>query len=272
MLVLTLLGLARADCPAAVTPTQWTEALDAAEARFKALDTAGYRDALDDVQLAVPCLDGAVTPEGAARFHLLRGLALYTRGDAEGARLSFAAARASEPGVRLDFELVPEGHEVHELVQGAGTPGATRAADPPEDGELWFDGAAAGARPTDRPTLAQWIRDNGTAGSSALLSPGDAMLVYPMRPAPRPDGPDRAQEPSPLRLALGVGGGALLVAGGASYAVALGQAGKVRGPHGPEVELDDLEAWKRRANRFAGIGAALGGLGGAGLIGFAVVR
>ena len=76
MLVLALLTPAHASCPAPVTPDGWTERLEAAEARMRALDPEGLRDGVEDALIVVPCLDRPVPQDTAARFHLLRGLAV----------------------------------------------------------------------------------------------------------------------------------------------------------------------------------------------------
>lgn len=273
MLLLALLAAARATCPQPVSPAAWSQAMDTAEERFRDLDPDRFEAAVDELEGAFACLSGPISRDQASRFHLLRGLAGYARGQAEVATRSFAAARAVRPAARIPHALVPEGHEVHELVEGARTPGVTAEAAPPAQGTLSFDGEPTLARPADRPTLAQWLREDGVAGRSAYLLPADALLVYPVAPVePLAPAPAGRRGPSSGRVALGIGAGLCAVGGAALYGLAVREAGHLDGPHPPSATVDDLRGIQGRANRLVGVSAGLAGLALLGGIGFAVVR
>ncbi|MEZ4319858.1 MAG: hypothetical protein R3F61_20275 [Myxococcota bacterium] len=295
MLILSLFT-ALADCPSPASVSEWRSTLDSAASAFAGLDTDGLDAGVERAQLGLACLDGAIAPEDAVRFHLLHGLALYTRGAREDARASFAAARAVDPAARLGFDLVPEGHEVHEVVERATAGSATETVERPETGRLLFDGRESLARPVERPTLAQWVTADGTRGD--WLDVDEALFGYPVAAAPVPVPvptvvPDPVQpvpvpvpvpgpvpEPDPGkrkrfsagRALLLVTSTAALATAGGLYAMGADRAKRIEGPHDPEVTYPDLVALQTDANRFVIASGIVGGVGAVGLIGVVVVR
>ncbi|MCB9679689.1 MAG: hypothetical protein H6737_31570 [Alphaproteobacteria bacterium] len=275
------LGVAWAACPPDTGVARWRDSLGTAESAFVALDTAGFQAGVEAAQREVGCLTEPLEPGDAVRFHLLLGLAIYTRGNAEDARLSFAAARAVDPGATLDFALVPEGHEVHDLVAGARVAGETRTVAAPEAGRLLFDGRATLDRPADRPTLAQWIAADAAKGD--YLDIDEVLFDYPTKaPAPGPapvPGPAPAPVPgskkrglSAGRVVLLAGSAVALGTSGVLYGVGAQRAAALDGPHDPSVTLGDLEAMRTDANRWVVGSGVAAGVGLVGAVGFAVVR
>lgn len=193
-----------ADCPAPVAVDELQARLDEAESAYADLDVDGLTAASDTFVLMLPCLAEPAPPELAARTHRTFALLRWGEGREDEARRSLAALRRIQGDAALPDTLVPPGHPLHGALAGA-TPGGTVPLDPPADGQLLFDGAAALARPEDEPTLAQWARQDGTIGWSVLARPGAALPDYGAvapepEPPPAPEPVAAAPEPAPVPL------------------------------------------------------------------------
>ena len=123
MVLVVALALAAPACPQVVPLPAWTTQVGQAEAAFAARDEAAFDAAMTHLADDLSCLDAVLEPALAGRYHRLIGLRLYARGDQEGARLAFAAARTVDPFGALPSELLPAGHEARELSVTASTPG-----------------------------------------------------------------------------------------------------------------------------------------------------
>ncbi len=300
-LIATLLFVApaRAACPSPVSLADWRSGLTEAEARFEDFDTEGFQSALESAQLALRCVDAPLDPEDATRFHLLLGIAIHSRGNQEDARISFAAARAIDPNARIPYRLVPEGHEMHELVERSSVAGTTESVPAAASGQLLFDGTASTDRPSDRPTIAQWVGPDETR--TDYLDIGELILDYPeVQPEPEPAPPPSpvpqpvaapalpvpvpapTPQPAPVprekrgmsagRALLLAGSGVALATAGVLYARGGAEAQKIAGPHPPETTLADLRATQDRANTFVVGSGIAGGVGAIAFVGFVVVR
>ena len=276
---------ARAECPEPVDPTRLEERLAAAEVRYAALEGERFAAEMDETALLVPCLDGLVPPELAARYHRLQGLRLYASRSEERARQAFAAARAAAPEIELPEALVPPGHALRELWAIALPDGPTAAIAPPASGGVVFDGRPGERRPEAHPALVQLVDAGGAVLASAWLEPSDPMIPYepvrwwgargaPPRPAQRSDPAvgranttrpterwgDRGAPPRPGNTALLVGGGAAAVVGGALYGIAAARAAAFEGPKPPDYGVDDLRAYRRATNTLVVGSGVAGGL------------
>lgn len=263
-LALTALALAplprdaAAACAAPVGPDAFDARLDAAEARFAALDGEGFAQAMDGAAFVVPCVDGVVPPAIAAHYHRLQGLTLYASRNEERARQAFAAARAVDPLTELPESLVPPGHAIRELWATADPETPSRAVAPPVEGALVFDGATGDRRPEGRPSLVQVVDAAGAVRATEWIEPTDPMPPY--SPVPHWSDPDVRRRgvlpPAPLLA----GGGAAAVVGGVLYGIASARAAAFEGPQPATADLDDLRASRRVTNTLVGGAAVAGGL------------
>lgn len=261
MIVWGWVGGALAGCPRGMPVEIWSDYLDTAEAAYAELDAGAFRMALSEAERQVPCLTTPLSPSDAARFHLLHGVDMFGRGAREEARLSFASARAADPGLEVPEALLAPGHAARALFSGASTPGVVSVVPAPVAGSLRFDGHPGLDWPQDRPSLAQVLSTGGEVTASAYLVVGDALLPY-----------EAALPPSARRSRtvawglLGTGSAASL-----SSVVLLGvashSAARFAGPQPPEAQLDDLRSLQARTNREAVASGILGGVGAAALLG-----
>lgn len=253
MLLLLHTAFAAPACPEVVPLPAWTVELGQAEAAFAARDEAVFDEAMTQLADDLVCLDAVVEPALAGRYHRLVGLRLYARGDQEGARLAFAAARAVDPFGALPSELLPAGHEARELSVTAATPGAVEPVRPPVRGALFFDGKPSHDRPVDRPTVLQ-VQVGGGLETSRYLAPGDTMPAYPQATA----------HPVAHWILAGVAG-AFAVGGGVCYGLALDAATTLDGPLPADTTREDVVALQQRANTLVVASAGAGVLGAAAL-------
>lgn len=246
-LLLGVIAAAAGERACAPVPVpDWTASVTTAEAAFADRDEPAFDAAMTRLGDVLPCLDAVVSSPLAGRYHRLVALRLYARGDQEGARLAFAAARAVDPFGAIPSALLPAGHAARALAAEASTPGAT-ALVRTQRASWHFDGVATDDRPLDRPTVAQLERAGGIA-TSRYLAPGDPL------PAAGP------RHPVAHRVASGVGAG-LLVGALGFYGAGLRTAAVFEGPQPAGATRDDLVGLQRRANRFVAVSAGLGAAG-----------
>ena len=179
--------MALAECEAPTDRGALTVAMDDAEQAFA--DLTGRMDftgAFAEVERALTCLGEPVTPESAARFHRLRGLAVYPD-DPDRAAVSFAAARQLTPAYTFPEALVPQGAPQREAY-GAVDLGAGRylPLTSPEVGRVWFDGRTVLERPGDWPTIYQ-REAGGRVLRTAVVLPGEPTPSVVLQPWELPE-------------------------------------------------------------------------------------
>lgn len=243
-------------CAAPASEEAWATTVARAETAFAARNEPSFDAAMSAAAADVPCLGAVISPALAARYHRLVGLRLYARGDAAGATLAFAAARAVDPFGALPSALLPLGHEARTLSTTASTAGETVHSTPVSRGELYFDGARTLERPADRPTLAQ-VEVRGQLFASQYLAPDDPLPAYP------------AANRHPTAHWVTGGAGVLLAAASAvCYGLALADADTLEGPlPAGQYARADVVALQSRAN---GLVVAAGATGALGVAAFAV--
>jgi hypothetical protein len=150
---------------------------------------------------------------------------------------------------------VPAGHVVRQLYGSATGSSRTIEPTPPAEGSLWFDGDPA--RPVDRPTLALWLRADGSVATSAYLWPQDALFAYPTRSAPAVAvAAPRARTGRPSRW-LAIAAGGAVAAGAATYVLAARSHDAFWDPTTPDAEVEGLRA---RTNALFVASMSLGGV------------
>ncbi len=252
-MVLALVSAAHAECNTALLDAR----LEEAERALGNVDLPAFRAAAEGATATVACLEQALTPAAAARVHRVVGLQAFFDKDADAAAAAFAAARAADPSSTIPESWLPAGHPARKAwIHLDPVPSASERLEPPLDGDLLFDGLETLARPSLRPTIAQWRTDDEVK-ASVYLWPGSAMLSYDVagpvvisKRAPR-DGPS---------VPLLVASGALLAGAGVSYALAADAHQRWEDPSTATSELDDL----RELNNGLFVTSVLAGAMGAG--------
>lgn len=164
--------LLAASAALACSPETLSSALDHAFSAWSEQQPDRYAASSGAARDAVGCLDEVVSPQLAARLHLLLALDAYTEQDDVAARAALRASQAADP--RLDPALVvdPLPMPLETLVGQARALGGGPSATGPV--ELWFDGRPTAERPVERPVVAQHL-DGDVVAWSTLLRPGEAL-------------------------------------------------------------------------------------------------
>lgn len=240
-------------CSTSVSVEAWASLLDDAERSFADLDEAGFDASMELAAQRLSCLDAAVLPTLAARYHRLVALRLYVRHDQQGALLALAAARAVDPFGAFPSALLPPGHEARAMAAKASTPGDTRRSPRIRDGATIFDGTVTRQRPADRPTLFQ-VEADDQLRASRYLAPGEPLPV----PAELRAGP------STLSWISGGAGLALGVGSAVVYGVAAQHARFLDEAPSDDLTREEVESMRHSTNTLvlvSGAGAVLGGVG-----------
>jgi hypothetical protein len=260
-MLLLLAAFTAGACPASSADV--VEALDDAERAFAALDLAAFRLATEAATAEVGCIEETLPRAMIARLHRMIGLRAFVDDDAVGASAAFASARAIEPMYKFPEALVPAGHPVRGRYEQQDPASGGEAPVPaPADGQIEVDGRPGAGLPRTRPSVAQWVRADGSVPESAYLRPGDALFDYPAGPSSpgtEAPAPVQAKRPAPVSVPMAIGAGVLLAAAGGSYALAAGARSDYLGD---DARLDDLDPLRRRTNSMF-IGSV--GLGSAGV-------
>lgn len=229
--------------------------LSSAEQAFSELDLGSFTQATDAARAQWSCVRGDLPAPLIARAHRFEGLRRFADGDAEGAALAFAAARAIEPAYDFPTELVPPGNPVRTLYEGLDVEAPlTEWVPPPVEGHLRFDGQMGDARPSELPTVFQRFDGQGSNVDTAYVWPGDALPAYEARKALSP----RVVRMVPWMVVTGVA-----TAGAATfYGLAAAEDKRF---FADDTPASDLATIQQRNHRFVRTSAVLGGvaLGGA---------
>lgn len=273
VLVALLPSRARAqDCAAPTSTADVETSLAEAEAKFTNLDMDGFRRAVDQAFVALPCVREPVPRHLAASLHRWRGLRAYVDRDPDTSTRAFAAARSIEPSWTFPESLVPPGNPV--LTDYAAIDPATGRLEPvpaPNDGTLYFDGRAGVERPASFPTVFQRLDGAGAVVTTRYLMPGDALPAYPPRPAgvaaadpaPLPEQAPTAER-HPLRVPFVVGATAGVLGSGACYVLARRSSASYYGRDPVITDPDTLAGLRSRTNTLT-VAAAVAGAAGVGL-------
>lgn len=276
-------AVALAACPA--EPDDLARALEEAEAAWRRLDTPALRTAHDEARQMAGCLDTRVPRDLVARLHRTEGIRAFADKQPDRAAEAFAAARRIDPSWQFPPSMVPEGHPLLALyVRHDVRTTETTSCDPPASGHLEFDGQYTRERPSNWPTLAMHLEDEGTVRRSAYLLPADPMFAYELpapapvvappepiavvadptpTPSPKPASKARPKGPNTPLLVMTLVSGA---AAGVSYALAA----TAREAYDDETDRGELAEARANTNRFvylsAGLGVAAVGFGATAVI------
>lgn len=127
----------------------------------------------------IPCLEHKITPDVAARMHLVIGTALASEQPTR-AKLAFRAANHLDKNGKYSA-WIPSNTPAAKLLKSAGmaVPQSVEVA-PPISGKIRFDGAESYERPVTRPTVYQRVSSTGRSEDAAYVWPDDALPVYPI--------------------------------------------------------------------------------------------
>jgi hypothetical protein len=169
-----------------VSRAELDTAVDETEAAWKNVDDTAFRDGLNTVAgVLLPCMGDAVTPDTAARVHLLMALHLFGNGDQDNALASARAARAAAPSFVPGPDLVPAEHPLHVVWDEAPPDQKAHQVPEPKAGSVAFDGVQTRQRVADRASIVQLFDDTGFAKATTYLGVGESMPLYPAVPRRR---------------------------------------------------------------------------------------
>lgn len=213
-------------CATFRTASDLDAALYAAESAFERREKDALIVAERGVTGLLPCMREAVSTPNAARIHRVEGFTAFILQDNAGAMLSFASARAAEPGYLLPTLLVPLGHPMRALYDSAGAASSVPEELPAMAGFVRADGRVSNGRPIDRPTVLQHFTPSGEVTLTVLLAPGEPLPSFPPPEAGGPQEPkpliaagrpiresDAARRAPPTAVVVGVGAGAGVAVG-----------------------------------------------------------
>jgi len=195
-------------CEDSLLLSELTEVSARAQAAYVAVDQPAFQDATDELIAGVPCLSETMDGAAAASIHRSMALRFFRDRDLGAAALSLAAVRGLEPWYAPSEELMPPGHPLRTLFDGAVSTGAMTPLSAPEVGSIHFDGSPADGRPVDRASIVQWI-DAETVHWSVYAAPSVALPEYPALAPTRP--------PRWPWVAGGLAGASAMLYGGAAY-------------------------------------------------------
>jgi hypothetical protein len=229
-------------CPSeALSAQDFSQILEQAEVAYADFDGASFQEAMDRAAFALPCLDSAISPEEAARYHQLQGIRQFSAAEEERSAEAFAAARSAVPQLPLSEALVPPGPAMQELY--ASSPlenGGSEMVPVPTAGSVLMDGFQAQSRPTTWPTVFQLQDAQGQITNTTYLLPGDAVPIYEgVLPEPPPLANIKWIK-SKRQLRLLGGGTALALAAGGTYAL---------GAYSAAIYEQDQPTWDSAAFR-----------------------
>lgn len=262
MLPILLAGVAWADCSVPTDTAELATSIAEAEAAFSAMDSAAFSAAAGRVDATLPCLDEVLPPADAAAVHRVDAYHALLDGDEAALEARLWATVAILPAWTPPSHLAPPGHPLHDAWQSAkkrvAVPGVP--LEPPEHGVIHVDGVRREARPSDRPTVLQLVRDDGSIAWTARIRLGEEPPYWvPAAPAPDPvatphlapaapigptpptttDIPGKTG-PSPTATGLLAAAGCAALASGALFGLATASRHTFDDPATPYSELDGL--------------------------------
>lgn len=185
-LALFLPTIALADCPSTLQTLDEDVgvAMDAMSRRGPngALmpDMAALGAAKASAAVHIDCLSEPLTPEAAAAWHRLGGMAAAQAGDSDAALLHFRAATAADKSFILPMTMAPRGSALRTLYTTALTkpPPQLGAVEVPDGHELVVDGVRSSERPVGLPVVLQLLDFNGRVVSTHIVEAGDELPAW----------------------------------------------------------------------------------------------
>lgn len=261
-------GAARAAaCPEPVSVAQLEAFVGLAEQRYEDLEEAAFLDLMrSTLPPSLPCLDAPIPPALAARYHWLVALHnLAPDEDAAFQAVLAAHALAGHDDRRLLLGLPADG-DAWRLYRSVPAERTHHTLTAPAGGGIRFDGIETLERPIDQFTIVQYTDPDGAVTLTRYLLLDQVLEPYPgsrtrdLRPARELSagvGGRAGFDPSkPAFKGTLIGAGAVGVAAGVFYGLAIASKARFEDPTAP-ASLGDLQALQARTNA---LGVAADGL------------
>lgn len=239
---------AEAPCVEAASPGELRSAAEVASRAFGALDPQTFATSRAHLEAGIPCLAEAISPEVAARLHVVGALGAFLEDDEARTVAAFQAAQAADPELELGSWL-PEAHPIRldwrfaERLEAAPPSGVGVAG----GAALLADGQATGALVLGRPAVLQ--RVGAERLEETLYWPGDTLPDWLELTEPRLS-PD-------VRRHLWLGAGTAVSA--SATAALLAVAARAEDRFGEDdTPYGDLEGLRRTANTTSALGIGSG--------------
>ena len=179
---LLLTQIALAECTNPLPTAMFSNELDEIEAGVLQQSLTQMSQSMYDIEKQLPCIVQVITPELAARYHLLSGIKFWIFRDETTAKLYFAAAKHADSSISIPTKVFPTEHQLHTTLEE--TPElAETSATPPQDHIIYFDGEASWERPQYRPSIVQYSSKDDTNAIvlTQLLMPNSSLPPHPQQ-------------------------------------------------------------------------------------------
>ena len=171
--MLTLLlsfAFAQEPCTVKISNQELQRRLDSAELGFVKADREQVTNSMQILSSSIGCLKERLTPELAARYHIIQGFYAWVSNDETKTKRSFAVARKTDPKAQIPEHIFPQNHIIHIIYSKIEPADYEDIQSAPPKGAYCFDGYLMPRRPKDTPTLLQIIDNKDILHSTYLMS------------------------------------------------------------------------------------------------------
>ncbi len=167
------------DCDVGTRASQLEKHLADAESAWTAFESDRFAAELDETRFILPCLDDAISPKLASKYHLMVALKLHGDGDTAAAARALQASRWANPDYELPTDYFPEGNPIRVQFEHA-DPSlvSVRSVPEPRGGRVAFDGKQDQQRPRNQPALFQVIDRSDVVQQTHYLLPDQRLPDY----------------------------------------------------------------------------------------------
>jgi hypothetical protein len=215
------------------------------------------------------CLSEPLTPFDTAVYHRVQALDAFLAKDAPRGAAAYAAVLAAQPSYELSSAIAPPGHRLRTAFDAAKLlpPSATVTVPPAAGGVVQVDGKRSGTRPTERPSILQFIATDGSITWTVFLAPGQTPPDWEIATTPVATSVPgtTTTEPPVVTLAptRSLGRKLVPVVGSAAatsaalWGLSVGARYKF---NSVETDYENVDAWQGRTNTLLAASYGVGGL------------
>ena len=233
------------------------ESTGAVEIAFVEVNDDAFAEAASSLRAALPCATEPFDPDTVLWVHRAWALMRFVDGDRSASQRSFVAIRRLDPSWQPPNTLIPPGHPLTPLWDGARPMGGTVPVELAPAGGWLVDGVASGVVPSDSAFVLQGLDGRGDVVLSGYYT---SVSEIPLTSMQALAAPPRSSERRRRAHVIGsVGSAVALVAG----SVFLGSAA-YSAAHLHEAEVGDVVHIESRIATHTGLAVAFLGAGAVG--------
>ena len=245
MILLSLTGLALADCSERQTAQYISQQISIGEAAYQNMDAEAFQQTHEQILQQIPCLQTPLNAAQATTFWRMSALAAFLARDEEAGVVAFQALLRISPGYVLSESIAPDGHPLQGWFEQAmeRTSSLEEVLAEPRSGQIYIDGSAGLAAPVGIPYLFQMMDETGQITVSQVVQAGQRPPGYAAV--------QRGRINVPLAVTAGVSGA---VAGG-TWLLSSARKDTFWDPATP---ISDLETLQRQSNTLGTVALSAG--------------